>query len=132
EIDNMRITDAEIGEEKATMLVNVDVTSKMIPVFIDSLEYEMRLYGKTVGKGHKKLDPDSKKGKVQNLSLPLTMNHNQTRELVRKQVKEDEPVQVIMRAYADLPVVGKKQFDIDKQIDMVVPALPGMKLKDLQ
>lgn len=131
-IDNLKITDAQIGEEEATMLVNINVTSKLIPVFIDSLRYEMRLYDQTVSKGHKKFELDSKNGKVQSLSLPITMNHNQTRELVRRQVKENEPVQVIMKAYADIPVVGKRQFDINKKLDMVVPALPGMKLNDLK
>ncbi|WP_026463731.1 LEA type 2 family protein [Adhaeribacter aquaticus] len=132
EIDKMKITNATIGEQEATMLVNVGMKSGVIPVFIDSLQYEMRLYDQTVSKGHKKLTEGSKRGKVQTLDLPVTMNHNQTRELVRRQVAEDEPVQVILKAYCDIPVLGKRTLDIDRKVDMVVPALPGMEVKDMK
>ncbi|KAA9345841.1 LEA type 2 family protein [Adhaeribacter soli] len=131
-IENLKITDAKIDEDNATMLANLNVHSRLVPIFIDSLQYEMRLFDQTVCKGHKRFDTSSKKGKVQTLSLPVTMNHNKTRELVRRQVKENEPVRVIMKAYTDIPLLGKHTFDIDKKVDMVVPALPGLKVKDMQ
>ncbi|AKD04120.1 LEA type 2 family protein [Pontibacter korlensis] len=131
-IDNMRITDARIEEERATIQVQLDVSSKLVSVFIDSLAYDMQLYGTSVSKGQKGFDKDSKKGRTQTLTIPVSMNHNTTRELVRRQVKEDAPVQAHIKAFADVPLFGRQEFDINEELDMVIPALPGMEVTGIK
>ena len=131
EVDNIRVTDVRIGEEQATMHVQLDVLSKIIPVFIDSLSYDLRLYGRSVATGNQSFDKKTVKGKKQTLTLPMSMNHNRTRELVRRQVAENEPVETHLQIFADVPLFGRRRFDVNKKLDLIIPALPGMQLKDL-
>jgi len=131
-IENMRVTDARIGEEKATMQVQLGIKQGLIPVFIDSLAYDLRLFDKSVAQGHKSFERESRQGRQQTLILPVSMNHNRTRELVRRQVAEDEPVNVRMQVYCDLPLFGRQKFDVDERLDMVIPALPGMEVSGLR
>ncbi len=131
-IDNIRVTDVRIGEEQATMFVLLDVSSKFIPVVLDSVKYDFQLYGQSVAHGEKNLEKTKNNGNKQTIKLPVSMNHNKTRELVRRQVREDEPVRAKIKAYCDLPLFGKEQIDIDKEVDMLIPALPGMEVTDLR
>jgi LEA14-like dessication related protein len=131
-IENIHVTDTRIDEENATMQVQLGIKSGLVPVFIDSLSYDLRLYDKSVAHGHKSFERNSQKGKSQTLTLPVSMNHNQTRELVRRQVAEDEPVDVNMDVYCDLPLFGRQHFDLNERLDMVIPALPGMEVSGLR
>jgi LEA14-like dessication related protein len=131
-VENMRVTDARIGEEKATMQVQLGIKSGPIPVFIDSMAYDLRLFNKSVAQGHTSFEDESRQGRQQTLTLPVSMNHNQTRELVRRQVAEDEPVDVHMQVYCDVPLFGRQQFDVNERLDMVIPPLPGMEVSGLR
>ncbi|MBC3539306.1 hypothetical protein ACFSC6_05900 [Rufibacter sediminis] len=129
-IDNIRVTDTRVDEETATMHVLMDVTPSFLSTFVDSIEYKFKLYNKTVAQGHKGFERDANQ-KKQTIKFPMTMNHNQTRELVRRQVKEGEKVQAYIKAYSDVPLLGRRMFTINEDLDMVIPALPGAKITNV-
>ncbi|RNI21769.1 hypothetical protein [Rufibacter latericius] len=131
EIDNIRITDTRIGEETATMNVLMDVKPSFLSTFVDSIDYKFKLFNKTVAQGQKSFERDANQGK-QVIKFPMSMNHNKTRELVRRQVKEGEKVQVFLKAFSDIPLLGRKKFDIQENVDIIIPAVPGAKVTNLK
>lgn len=132
EIDNIRVTDTRINQETATMNLLVDVKPSLVSSFVDSITYDFRLYGTSVAQGKKVFHPDSSGNGPQTMKIPVSMNHNKTRELVRRQVKEGEKVQARIAAYSDVPLFGPQKFDMDEKIDMVIPALPGAEVTHLK
>jgi LEA14-like dessication related protein len=131
EIDNIRVTDTRIGEETATMNVLMDVKPSFVSTFVDSMVYDFKLYNTSVAHGQKSFERDANQ-KKQTIRFPMTMNHNKTRELVRRQVQEGEKVQAHIEAYADVPLFGRQKFDIDENLDMLIPALPGATVSNLK
>ncbi|GGK56205.1 hypothetical protein ACD591_14685 [Rufibacter glacialis] len=131
EIDNIRVTDTRIGEETATMQVLMDVKPSLVSTFVDSVAYQFKLYNTTVAQGQKSFERDAQQ-QQQTIKFPMTMNHNTTRELVRRQVKEGEKVQAHFEAYADVPFFGRQKFDIDEDLDILIPALPGATVSNLK
>ncbi|KAA3436827.1 hypothetical protein [Rufibacter hautae] len=130
-IDNIRITDTKIGEKTATMNVLMDVEPSLVSSFVDSMSYNFKLYNKSVAHGQKSFERDAKQGK-QTIKFPMTMDHNKTRELVRRQVKEGEKVRAYIQAYTDIPLLGRRKFDIAESLDMVIPAVPGAEVTNLK
>ncbi|WP_181304080.1 hypothetical protein [Rufibacter sp. XAAS-G3-1] len=131
EIDNIRVTDTRINEETATMNVLMDVKPSFVSTFVDSMVYDFKLYNTSVAHGQKSFERDANQQK-QTIKFPMTMNHHKTRELVRRQVKEGEKVQAHMEAYADVPLFGRQKFDINEDLDMLIPALPGATVPNLK
>ena len=119
------VTNAKINDTTATMDVQLEVTSKLVPVFVDSVAYDFRLYEQSVAKGKHAFTPDSKKDKIQKLAIPVTVEHEKARELIKRQVAEGEKLQAHVVAYCRIPVVGTRRFDINRQVDMAMPVLPG-------
>jgi LEA14-like dessication related protein len=132
DIGKITVTDATITETTAKMNAQLDVSAKLIPVFVDSLVYDFGLYNQSVAKGRQKFTPDSKTRRVQKLIIPLTVQHNQARELVRRQIAEDEKMRVRMTAWCRFPLIGMRQMDIDQEVDMALPVLPGAKITGLK
>jgi len=132
EIDNVRVTDTRITEETATMNVLADVSPSFLSNFVDSVEYEFQLYDTKIAEGQKSFSQAEAQGEQQTLTIPMTMIHNVTRELVRRQVKEGEKVQARLKAYSTLPLLGPQSFDLDRKMDIVIPALPGAQVSDLK
>ncbi|RNI31945.1 hypothetical protein EFA69_05395 [Rufibacter immobilis] len=132
DIDHLRVTDARINEQTATMNLLAEVKPSLLSGFVDSVEYEFSLYGTPIAKGKKTFSRAEQEGKAQVLKLPMTMNHNVTRELVRRQVREGGKVQAHLEAYSDLPLVGPREFDINQDLDLIIPALPGQELIDVK
>ncbi|MGV3541236.1 MAG: hypothetical protein ACO1OQ_15580 [Rufibacter sp.] len=132
EIDHLRVTDAKIDEQTASMNILADVKPTLVSGFIDSVEYDFKLYGTSIGRGKKTFSHAEMEGKVQTLKIPLTMNHNVTRELVRRQVAQGGKVQAVMKAYTHLPLLGQQVVDINQDLDMIIPALPGAELTKLK
>ncbi|ALI99925.1 hypothetical protein [Rufibacter tibetensis] len=130
-IDNIRVTDTRINEETATMNVLMDVTPSLVSSFVDSVTYDFKLYNTSVAQGQKSFERDASQ-KKQTMKIPMTMNHNKTRELVRRQVKEGEKVRAHIEAYADVPLFGRRKFDINEDLDMIIPALPGATVSNIK
>ncbi|WP_207432063.1 hypothetical protein [Sabulibacter ruber] len=131
-IDRLRITDTRINEEMVTMNVLAHVQPSLVSGFVDSMSYRLSLYGTQIAKGNKSFERDDRKGDAQTLKIPMTMNHNVTRELVRRQAKEGDKVQAYLQIFSDVPLLGRKKFIIEEDLDMVIPALPGATVTDLK
>ena len=128
EVKYVTVTNAVITDTTAIMDVQLNVTSNILPVFVDSLAYDFRLYNQSVAKGSQKFTPDSKSGALQTLVIPVTVEHNKARELVRRQLAEGEKLQAHVEAYCRFPVVGIRRIDINRKVDMTIPVLPGSDL----
>lgn len=128
DISNSRITDMYIREPNATMRVQFDLTSPLIPVFIDSLTYDFRLYGQSVAHGNQKFKAVGKTGKLQPITLPISLNYTQTYPLIQRQAQEGTPVEAQLRAFGDLPLVGPQSFPLNKNLPIRFPALPAPEL----
>lgn len=127
EVRYITVTNAVITETTAEMDVQLEVTSKLVPVYIDSLVYDFRLFGQSVARGSKKFSPASKNGKVQQLIIPVTLAQDKARELIRRQAAEGEKIKAHVEAYCLLPVVGLRRIDIDREVDMAIP-MPGTEI----
>jgi hypothetical protein len=127
EVRYVTVTNAIITDSTAIMDVQLNVTSKVLPVFVDSLAYDFRLYNQSVAKGHQKFTPDSKNGNLQRLIIPVTVEHEKARELVRRQVADGEKLQAHVEAYCLFPVVGIRRINIDRKVDMTIP-IPGAEM----
>lgn len=124
EIGNVQVSNTRIGEEYTTLQVRIDVTSKLIPVFIDSLAYDIRLYGERITQGGRKFPAASKKGKVQQLALPIGFSQNKVRDLMNRPVREASPVEARIQAFYNIPLLGRKRFEMNKKLPFAFPVLP--------
>jgi len=121
------VTNAQITDTTATMDVQLEVTSKLLPVFVDSLVYDFRLFNQSVAEGNQKFDRASKTGKVQKLAIPVSLDIVKARELVQRQMAEGKKIRAHVEAYCIIPVVGVRRIDIDREVDMTIP-LPGSEI----
>jgi hypothetical protein len=131
EVHYVTVTNAKISDSIATMDVQLEVTSKLLPVFVDSLVYDFRLFGQSVANGNQKFTSDSKEGKLQKLAIPVAIEPKKARELVKRQVAEGEKLQAYVEAYCRLPVVGIRRIAINREVDMLIP-VPGTEIITLQ
>jgi len=126
------VTNAVITKTRADMDVQLEVTSKLLPVFIDSIVYDFRLYDSLIAQGNHKFMPITKTGKIQKLAIPISVEHIKVRKLVQRQIAEGKKPQAHVEAYCRLPVVGIRRFDINREVDMTLPIVPGAELAPLQ
>jgi LEA14-like dessication related protein len=132
DIDHITVNQATITETTATLQAQLDVTSGLIPVFVDSMAYDFRLYDQSVAHGRQSFTPDSKTRQGQKLMIPVTVQHNRARELVRRQITEGAKTRALVKAWCRFPLIGQRQIDIDRQVDMVIPVLPGAEITGLK
>ena len=125
------VTNAVITKTHADMDVQLEVTSKLLPVYIDSVVYDFRLFDSLIAQGNQKFLPGSKTGKIQKLAIPISVEHNKVRELVQRQIAEGKKTQAHVEAYCRLPLVGIRRFDINREVDMSLPVVPGTNLAPL-
>jgi len=131
EVRYVTVTNAVITKTHADMDVQLEVTSKLLPVYIDSIVYDFRLFDSTVAQGNQKFMPASKTGKIQKLAIPISVEHLKVRELVQRQIMEGKKTQAHVEAYCKLPLVGIRRFDINREVDMSLPIIPGAELTPL-
>ena len=127
EVRYVTVTNAIITAKTADMDVQLEVTSKLIPVFIDSLVYDFRLFNQSIARGSQKFTSASKTGKIQQLIIPVSVAQDQARELIKRQVAEGEKIKAHVEAFCLIPVVGLKRIEIDREVDMTIP-LPGSEI----
>ncbi|MDB5262948.1 MAG: hypothetical protein JWQ14_2229 [Adhaeribacter sp.] len=127
EVKYVTVTNAVITDTTALMDVQLNVTSKLLPVFIDSLAYDFQLYNQSLAKGNQKFTPQSKRGNLQTLVIPVTVEHNKARDLVQRQVAEGEKLVAHVEAYCRFPLIGIRRIDINRKVDMTIP-LPASDL----
>jgi LEA14-like dessication related protein len=132
DIDQITVTNATITETTAKMDAQLEVTSRLVPVFVDSVAYNFQLYDQSVAQGRQQFPPDSKTRRVQKLVIPVTVQHNKARELVRRQLSEDEKMRARVKAWCRFPLLGSRQIDIDQHLDMALPVLPGAEIVGLK
>ncbi len=128
EVKYVTVTNAVINDSTAIMDVELNVTSRILPVFVDSLAYDFRLYNQSVAKGSQKFTPNSKTGNLQVLIIPVTVEHGKARELVKRQVAEGEKLEARVEAYCRFPIIGIRRIDINRKVDMTIPVLPGTEI----
>lgn len=128
EVRYVTVTNAVITDTIATMDVQLEVTSKLIPVFVDSLVYHFELYNERLAQGRQQFAAASKVDNVQKLSIPVKIDHTKARQLVKRQVVEGEKLQAHVEAYCRIPVIGTRRFDINREVDMAIPVVPGADL----
>ncbi|WP_066835240.1 hypothetical protein [Rufibacter ruber] len=132
DIDYLRITNVQIDQQTATMNMVTQVKPSLLSGLVDSVAYDFKLYGTSIAKGKKVFSKAEQDGDIQQLKLPVTMNHNVTRELVRRQVREGGKVRAHIIAFIDMRLFGRQQLDFDQDLDMILPALPGQELVDVK
>jgi len=131
EVRYVTVTNAVITKTHADMDVQLEVTSKLLPVYIDSIVYDFRLFDSLIAQGNQKFLPSSKTGKIQKLAIPVSVEHNKVRELVQRQIAEGKKTQAHVEAYCRLPLVGIRRFDINREVDISLPIVPGADLAPL-
>lgn len=122
------VANAEIKDSTLAMDVQLEVTSKWLPVFVDSLVYDFRLADTTVAAGQKKFADSTKVGPVQTLLIPVVLDMQQAQDMARRQMAQGNKLQARVQAYCRLPVVGIRRFDFNREVDLAVPVLPGAEL----
>jgi len=127
EVRYVTVTNAVITETTADLDVQLEVTSKLVPVFVDSLVYDFRLFDESIARGSQKFTAASKTGKVQQLIIPVSLEQDKARALIRRQAAAGEKIKAHVEAYCLFPVVGLRRVDIDREIDMTIP-LPGTEI----
>ena len=125
EVKYVTVTKAVINDSTAQMDVELHVTSRILPVFVDSLAYNFLLYNQSLAKGSQKFTPGSKNGNLQRLIIPVSVEHGKARELVKRQVAEGEKLEARVEAYCRFPIIGIRRIDINRKVDMTIPVLPG-------
>jgi hypothetical protein len=127
EVQYVTVKNANITETKTTMDVDLAVTSKLVPVFVDSLVYDFRIAEQSLARGHRKFLPATKTGKVQQLLIPVSITREEARDLLQKQILEGRKVRAHVEAYCRIPLVGIRRVDIDRDVDLAVP-IPGINI----
>lgn len=122
------VVNAEINDSILTMDVQLEVTSKWLPIFVDSLAYDLRLADTTVTAGGRKFDEGSKNGKVQTLLIPVTFNFVEAQQKARRQQALGQKLQVQVQAWCRLPLAGIRRFDFERELELALPVLPGADL----
>src|SRR5688572_13491879 len=128
EIGNFRVEGTSIGLQYSTVNVIADVTSKAIPVFIDSLAYQITIADEQITQGRQTFAAESQQGNVQTLSIPVKLTHEEARKLVQLKARTGAPLVARIQAYCDLPLVGQKRFDFYKDVDVPLPTIPGLEV----
>lgn len=128
EVKYITITDAIITDTATTMTVQLEVTSKEVPVFVDSIVYNFTLFNESLAQGSHKFSSASKIGKVQKLAIPISLDYKKARKLVQRQLLEGEKMQANIDAWCRFPVVGIRKFSFTREVDMAIPVLPGVDL----
>ena len=126
DIGNFRVDGTSIGLQHTTIMVVADVTSNAVPVFVDSIAYEISVADNVIRKGSQRFAADSKKGKIQTLEIPVRLSHEEAGAIMHYRVKTGAPLTARIRAYCDLPIVGQKPFDFQKDLDIPLPSIPGL------
>ncbi len=124
EINNIRVTDIYLNDQKVTMKVHFEAASKIAPVFIYRLKYDFRLYGKSVTYGQQSLVKESQNGKIQSFTLPVSINYNQAGDLVLEQIANKDSIEARFQINCDIPVIGQRVFQVNKNLPIVIPMLP--------
>jgi LEA14-like dessication related protein len=122
------VANAEINDSTLTMDVQLEVTSKWLPVFVDSLIYDFQLADTTVATGSRKFADSTKTGKVQTLLIPVTLDFVEAQEMAQRQLLQGEKLQAQVQAYCRLPLVGIRRFDFTREVDLAIPVIPGAEL----
>jgi len=128
EINNIRVTDINLNDQKATMKVHFEAASKIVPVFIYRLNYDFRLYGKSITYGQQSLTPKSQTRKIQSITLPVNVNYNQVGELVQQQIAKNDSVEALFQVNCDIPVIGRRAFNVVRKLPIVLPVLSAPKI----
>jgi hypothetical protein len=128
EVRYVTVANADIRDSTLAMDVQLEVTSKWLPVFVDSLTYDFRLADTTVAAGSKKFAPATKTGKVQTLLIPVTLDMVEAQEMARRQMAQGHKLQAQVQAYCRLPLVGIRRFDFNRDVDLAIPVIPGGEL----
>ncbi|MDQ3290636.1 MAG: hypothetical protein M3Q05_05035 [Bacteroidota bacterium] len=123
EINNIRVTDIYLNDQKATMKVHFDATSKIVPVFIYRLSYDFRLYGQSFTYGEQTLKQNSQSGKIQSFSLPVSINYGQVGGLVQQQIENKDSVEARFQINCNVPLAGQRVFNLTRKLPMVLPLL---------
>jgi hypothetical protein len=126
------VANAAIRDSTLAMDVQLEVTSKWLPVFVDSLIYDFRLADTTVAAGSKKFSADTKTGKVQTLLIPVALNMHEAQDMARRQMAQGNKLQAQVQAYCRLPLVGIRRFDFNRDVDLAIPVIPGAELLENQ
>jgi LEA14-like dessication related protein len=122
------VANAEITDTTLVMDVQLEVTSKWLPVFVDSLIYDFRLADTTVAAGSKKFAADTKNGQVQTLLIPVALDLQEAQAMAQRQLLQGNKLQARVQAYCQLPLVGIKRFDFNRDVDLAIPVIPGAEL----
>ena len=128
EVRYVTVANADINDSTLTMDVQLEVTSKWLPVFVDSLVYDFQLADTTVAAGSRKFADSTKTGQVQTLLIPVTLDFVQAQEMARRQLLQGEKLQAQVQAYCRLPLVGIRRYDFNREVDLAIPVIPGAEL----
>ncbi|PSR55831.1 hypothetical protein AHMF7605_21175 [Adhaeribacter arboris] len=128
EINNIRVTDVYLTNQKATMKVQFDATSKIVPVFIYRLKYDFRLYGQSITFGEQNLKQNSQTGKIQRITLPVSLQFKQTGNLVQQQIARQDSVEARFQVHCNLPLLGRRTFNVTRKLPIVLPVLSAPRI----
>jgi len=130
QINSIGIAQTKVGKNSTDMNIRVDISSKEIPILIDSMAYRTEVYDTIVSEGVKVFNDTNRKSPT--LYFPVTV-HN---DLLKKNIKQHQgaktDVKMYIRHYCHFPLLGKRTVDVVKHIHMVIPIIPEAAIRDVQ
>lgn len=131
EIGEVRILNTKIKNGKATMDMQVDVSYRLIPAMIDSMEYSLFLYGDEVAEGNKQFPQDSRSRQEQQLTMPVEIQYKDLADKVERHQGDSTNVLVKVKAFVDFPLIGQREVDLEETVLVKIPYPPDVRIVDL-
>ena len=131
EIGNIRILNTKITGEKATMDLQVDVTYRLIPAFIDSVDYSLQLYQDEVAGGSKRFPDDSRSRQRQQLTIPVAIAYKELADKITKHQGDSTNLLVKVKAFCRFPLLGTHQVDLSESVRVRIPIPPEVRIVDV-
>lgn len=131
-IGEVRILNTQIKNEKATMDMQVDVSYRLIPAMIDSMEYSLFLYGDEVAEGNKQFPQDSRTRRNQQLTMPVEIQYKDLADKVKRHQGDSANALVKVKAYVDFPLIGQREVDLEETVQVKIPYPPDVRIVDLE
>jgi LEA14-like dessication related protein len=130
QIDNISIAQTKVGKHSIDMNIWVDISSKEIPILIDSMAYRTEIYDTIISEGVKVFNNTNRNAST--LYFPVTVHNDLLKKNIKLHQGAKTDVKMYIRHYCHFPVLGKRTVDVIKHVHMMIPIIPEAKISDVQ
>ena len=122
QINFVRISNLLIKENQASLQLHLQATSPLLPVYINNLRYNFKLYDQSISRGQQTLTTKQNK-KTQPITLPLRLNYLQTLPFVQRQLSNNLPVTARFTLLCQIPLLGNETIVLQQTLPFTIPVL---------